>query len=181
MTPTYEISAVISCVNCRRKKVKCDRQQPCSACQKSGLICVPAAKARASKSKKTEMRARNSELQSRLDRLESLFEKFEGLPAPLVEPVDERPPQDLSKMGSLPTSDVIAGSLQPLPVSTSARDNSTQALPSLKDPKATSRIEAHPYMGADFWASLSSEVSWHFQHASRLIRSFIWSLTKHPG
>ncbi|KAL4963825.1 Zn(II)2Cys6 transcription factor [Aspergillus stella-maris] len=38
-TPTRE-TASISCDRCRRRKIKCDRQNPCSKCQKAGVTCA---------------------------------------------------------------------------------------------------------------------------------------------
>ncbi|KAI0137378.1 fungal-specific transcription factor domain-containing protein [Xylariales sp. AK1849] len=40
--PTTAIGdvATTSCERCRRRKIKCDRQQPCSGCEKAGTTCV---------------------------------------------------------------------------------------------------------------------------------------------
>ncbi|KAH7138528.1 hypothetical protein B0J11DRAFT_17772 [Dendryphion nanum] len=35
---------LLSCILCQRRKVKCDRQFPCTYCTKSGVQCIPAAK-----------------------------------------------------------------------------------------------------------------------------------------
>ena len=32
--------ATISCERCRRRKIKCDKQQPCAGCRKAGTHCI---------------------------------------------------------------------------------------------------------------------------------------------
>lgn len=45
MSPTSQTTAraptQLSCELCRDRKVKCDKQQPCSNCRRAGVACVP--------------------------------------------------------------------------------------------------------------------------------------------
>lgn len=59
-----------TCVPCRKKKIKCDKQSPCSNCTKSHTECVASASGRASRKPRTQL---DSELlESRLARLEAV-------------------------------------------------------------------------------------------------------------
>jgi hypothetical protein len=41
-----EFKASFNCVECKRKKIKCDRKQPCSCCIKSNIYCFYISKKR---------------------------------------------------------------------------------------------------------------------------------------
>jgi hypothetical protein len=41
--PTTKSHRVLACATCQQRKVKCDRQTPCSNCTKAGIKCVSAA------------------------------------------------------------------------------------------------------------------------------------------
>lgn len=61
-----------SCELCRQRKVKCDRQRPCSNCARSGATCVyPPGRGRAPK---RYQRVENARLIDKLARLESLIQ-----------------------------------------------------------------------------------------------------------
>jgi hypothetical protein len=72
-----------NCTSCRRRKVRCDRQYPCSHCQKSGTDCVFPASGRLP-TRKRDLNAEQSskqrqiELLTRLRRLESVVKDFEA-------------------------------------------------------------------------------------------------------
>lgn len=64
-----------SCVSCRSRKVKCDRQEPCTGCQRAGAECVyPSGPGRAPKQPR---RAIDKRLLDRLVDLESLVRRLE--------------------------------------------------------------------------------------------------------
>lgn len=69
---------VLSCTNCRSRKVKCNKVFPCTPCQRSGDECV--FPQRAKKRRKRQGTIRNNELQSRLDTLESMVSRMQGVP-----------------------------------------------------------------------------------------------------
>lgn len=61
-----------SCVVCRQRKVKCDRQQPCSNCTRSACVCVyPTGRGRAPKRAR---RVADAQLVDKLARLESIVQ-----------------------------------------------------------------------------------------------------------
>lgn len=69
-----------SCELCRHRRVKCDRQQPCSNCIRSKADCVyPSGRGRAPK---TRRRALDSQLVDRLSHLETLLRRLKDHPAP---------------------------------------------------------------------------------------------------
>ena len=62
-----------SCVTCRKRKVKCDKRQPCSNCQKAGIECVFPRPGRAPRRSK---KPPDAELLARLRRLEGVVQKL---------------------------------------------------------------------------------------------------------
>ncbi|RHZ53569.1 Zn(II)2Cys6 transcription factor [Aspergillus thermomutatus] len=72
--PSY--SHIRSCTVCRYRKIKCDRQKPCSSCVRAGSECVyPPGPGRAPKKPRQALDAR---LLDRLSRLETLIKCLEG-------------------------------------------------------------------------------------------------------
>lgn len=70
-----------SCVTCRRRKVKCDKQFPCSNCSKAGQQCVFPAPGRAPRRPRAGGKVvseREAELLKRLRRLEGVVEELSG-------------------------------------------------------------------------------------------------------
>lgn len=61
-----------TCVHCRRRKIKCDNESPCSNCLRTGHECIPAPPKRAPRRKQPEDigRGREAELVRRLNKLE---------------------------------------------------------------------------------------------------------------
>jgi len=64
--------ANVSCVRCSDRKVKCDRQSPCSACVKHNVQCVVRS---LQPPRKRAKRTKNEVLNDRLKRYESLLEE----------------------------------------------------------------------------------------------------------
>jgi len=70
-----------SCVTCRRRKVKCDKQVPCSNCTKAQTQCVFPAPGRAPRRPRQGGKVvseREAELLKRLRRLEGVVEELSG-------------------------------------------------------------------------------------------------------
>ena len=65
----------LSCTHCRQRKIKCDKVQPCSPCQRSSFECIYPERVRHIKKKKSA-RTSNDELLRRLGRMEDLIEKI---------------------------------------------------------------------------------------------------------
>ncbi|ETS80340.1 hypothetical protein PFICI_07869 [Pestalotiopsis fici W106-1] len=62
---------VLACVLCQHRKIKCDRNSPCSNCLKAGVTCTPSTPAPARKRRRP-----NQDLQQRLARCEELLQEY---------------------------------------------------------------------------------------------------------
>jgi len=101
-----------SCVTCRRRKVKCDKQFPCSNCSKAGQQCVFPAPGRAPRRPRAGGKVvseREAELLKRLRRLEGVVEELSGQVE--IEAVKHSPSSDNSSShkDSEPPSDTTNG------------------------------------------------------------------------
>ncbi len=67
-----------SCNLCRRRKIKCDRADPCSHCVRSGAVCVSSVPSGAARGRKGGRRKADSELLDRIAKLENLVKNIEG-------------------------------------------------------------------------------------------------------
>ena len=65
----------LSCVVCRQKKIKCDREQPCGYCQKAGTTCVPQTRA---KIKRRIKKPADTQVLERLKQLENIVSRLES-------------------------------------------------------------------------------------------------------
>ncbi|KAL2871069.1 putative C6 transcription factor [Aspergillus lucknowensis] len=70
---SHDSLALRSCITCRRRKVRCDKRNPCSNCVKAGIECMFPPPGRAPRKTKRPP-AENAELLSRLRQLESIVE-----------------------------------------------------------------------------------------------------------
>jgi hypothetical protein len=61
------------CSQCRQRKIKCDKQQPCQNCQKALIDCVYQIDSRSSADTQPELQERIHQLEARLGLLTSLF------------------------------------------------------------------------------------------------------------
>ena len=68
----------LSCEACNERKVRCDKQNPCSTCQATGVVCVPIQRKRLPRGRHVK---ENKELRDRLARLESLIGSDHPSPA----------------------------------------------------------------------------------------------------
>ena len=59
--PKYRHRAILSCTQCRQRKLKCDRQQPCSRCARSGEECryIPNSIEHERRAPRRQIRSRN--------------------------------------------------------------------------------------------------------------------------
>lgn len=80
LSSTSGLSVVrVSCVTCRRRKVKCDKLSPCSHCLKSQIHCEYTPRKRAPKRPRKGIdSAREAELLSRLHKLEGKWTNTRG-------------------------------------------------------------------------------------------------------
>ncbi|KAK0383752.1 hypothetical protein NLU13_9663 [Sarocladium strictum] len=70
-------SRVLACVLCQHRKIKCDRNTPCSNCIKANVTCTPSTPAPARKRRRP-----NQDLQERLARCEDLLKQYAGTGPP---------------------------------------------------------------------------------------------------
>ena len=65
---------ILSCTSCRRRKIKCERTNPCGPCLESGIESIyPTRRVRASRGKTDALKARDDELLDRIRDLESML------------------------------------------------------------------------------------------------------------
>jgi Fungal Zn(2)-Cys(6) binuclear cluster domain len=67
-----------SCTLCRRRKIKCDRSDPCSHCVRAGAVCVFSTPSGAPRGRKGGRRKLDSELLDRIANLETMLKQ--GVP-----------------------------------------------------------------------------------------------------
>ena len=71
----------LSCELCRQRKVKCDKLNPCTNCQRFGATCVPVERARLPRGRSGRVTSKNvsgqdTGLKERVDRLEELLREI---------------------------------------------------------------------------------------------------------
>lgn len=133
---------LLSCTNCRKRKVKCNKTSPCSACERSGLPCVFPNRARLPRGRTGGSKTTNVELLRRLNKLEELLEKAnqDGKPGP-------------AKTSSAPASHaktrdtVVRPEVSPINTSVGSPTSPTVA------DEAFNR-----YISSNFWKNLTHEV-----------------------
>ena len=138
----------LSCTNCRQRKVKCNREDPCNPCLKSGLKCLfPTRRIRASRGRPEIVKERDSELLERIRRLEAM----------LAGKVEREAPTE-SESGRSSSSQTSA-SIIPLPSdglsSQIAQSGITIDEHYASFVKQQSRSCRH--LSSEFWSSISSE------------------------
>ncbi len=170
-----------SCVTCRRRKVRCDKQMPCSNCRRGQIPCIFPAPGRAPRQQKPKdpnapiknTSQREVELVKRLRKLEGIVEELSGQIE--VEPGSSRHAASESPRVSQPHSadsnalhNSGASSLDLLDRSTEYSGGSDAHSDPLRkrdvnqrfgrmvlgDQKGTSR-----YVSSGFWAKMNDEVS----------------------
>jgi len=146
-----------SCVTCRRRKVKCDKQVPCSNCTKAHTQCVFPAPGRASRRPREGAKPvseREAQLLKRLRRLEGVVEELGGQTGSehsprYIEPANESPNTTSVRVVGMDEGSKLT-SVSGMSKSTT-RLNGVMGALTLDEGK--SRYVAHP-----FWAAIT-EVS----------------------
>ncbi|KAI5461686.1 fungal-specific transcription factor domain-containing protein [Mariannaea sp. PMI_226] len=90
---SHKTSRILACVLCQHRKIKCDRNTPCSNCIKANVTCTPSTPAPARKRRRP-----NQDLQERLARCESLLKQYAdgSVTSPLAQPA-QMPSRDGSQ------------------------------------------------------------------------------------
>ncbi|KAM0328758.1 hypothetical protein ACHAQA_005171 [Verticillium albo-atrum] len=97
-----KIPRVLACVLCQHRKIKCDRNTPCSNCLKANVPCTPSTPAPVRKRRRP-----NQDLQERLARCEALLKQYANTSGPLPDGVNPSPNP------GTPASSSLAPSLTP--------------------------------------------------------------------
>jgi hypothetical protein len=152
-----------SCITCRRRKVKCDKKQPCANCLRARIECFYPGPGRAPrKSRKLP----DTELLERLRRLEGVVQNLNAQVEEHEHEAAERERESSSRKSSSATVPLAAAAVSPAEAcferndasrASVAVDNSVEGLESrfgrLVIEKGRSR-----YINNSFWASLNNEV-----------------------
>lgn len=148
-----------SCVTCRRRKVKCDKKQPCSNCARAKIECIFPGPGRAPRKSRKPL---DGELMERLRRLEGVVQNLNAQ-------VEEHEQQDAERekiggavsgcplgdageeQGGCPSGrDLVGASV--------AADNSVEGLETRFGRLVVDEGRSR-YINNSFWASLNNEVS----------------------
>ncbi|SCV28701.1 uncharacterized protein FFB14_01919 [Fusarium fujikuroi] len=112
-----------SCAVCHRRKVRCDKNFPCSQCVRSGFECsYPPAGPPARRAKKTTI----NDVASRISQMEKVIEAFQA-------------GQDVSPQPTAPASSVASANSVPTPASTSTDAGTSERAASLQIKERSSR------------------------------------------
>ncbi|KAI0810382.1 fungal-specific transcription factor domain-containing protein [Xylaria sp. FL0064] len=143
----------LSCTSCRARKLKCDKQNPCRNCERSGAECVFPARKRIQRPRKTK----NAELLQRLNRLESIVGRV-GL-ASLEEAAEAsvgtaEVEVQVTETEPQPQQPHLTGATDSRPHG--QRDEHVPC--GLKGVRPPQDSTASRYLSGEFWSSLCNEV-----------------------
>ncbi|KAH6639679.1 fungal-specific transcription factor domain-containing protein [Boeremia exigua] len=141
-----------SCITCRRRKVKCDKKQPCSNCARARIECIFPGPGRAPrKSRKPP----DAELLERLRRLEGVVQNLNSQVEEHEQEAAERERDKESRQDSASENCFARGSADNSP--SVAVDNSTEGLEN-RFGRLVIENGRSRYINNSFWASLNNEV-----------------------
>jgi len=138
--------ALLSCELCTKRKIRCDKRQPCSACVKTDKQCVPVMRQRLPRGRRGGRKDANIELRARLRRLEDLVQTLGGNSA--------------NQQPSLTTSASSAN----VETSLSPRQDGNEVVPRRSLPlndlsPGPNNNDINRLLGSTVWTQLSDEVS----------------------
>lgn len=146
--PGSKPSVRLTCELCRQRKVKCDKLDPCTTCQRIGAACVPVQRARLPRGKSGRHSTRETSdedetLRERVSRLEELVRK-----AVSGSDAEPGPTQQVSRTVWGPGEQSFPGAVIE---GGSSRDGAA----------ANESTDGQPdsYLGVSFWAELLKQVS----------------------
>ncbi|KAH7165659.1 fungal-specific transcription factor domain-containing protein [Dactylonectria macrodidyma] len=144
---SHKGSRILACVLCQHRKIKCDRNTPCSNCIKANVTCTPSIPAPARKRRRP-----NQDLQERLARCEELLKQY----------ADGTVPSPTLQHAQLPQSRDRDGSQSEVSASTpTGCDSQPRWKPAGKMVKDDGGVR---FMDSYLWASIHEEL-----HAMREI------------
>ncbi|KAF2438160.1 hypothetical protein P171DRAFT_424256 [Karstenula rhodostoma CBS 690.94] len=66
----------LACQQCKKRKIRCDKGTPCSACRRGGLSCHAIQRARLPRGRTARARGANTNIETRIARIEDLLEDY---------------------------------------------------------------------------------------------------------
>ena len=141
----------LSCTSCRQRKVKCDKSDPCGACQRSSIGCVFPNRLRLPRGRQGGAKPKTAELANRLSRLESLIKKYEQAGNGNILDLPAEDP-------SSPATNQSSGSSPP-----TSEGQSKDSVENMQPNKVTVKKEPAAgdttrFLSSDFWTNLNDEV-----------------------
>jgi hypothetical protein len=135
-----------TCNLCRRRKVRCDKANPCSNCLRAGVACVSTTLSRVPRGRQGSRRKPDGELLKRIAKLEDLVKNLEA-----------------ENGGVLPAaSPVNIGDAQPEFGVLDRGKTSESKLRSSESSTGSPKDHLDRYLGSSFWVTLSDEVRAYF-------------------
>lgn len=141
--------ALLSCELCTKRKIRCDKRQPCSACMKAGKECTPVLRARFPRGRRGGRKEATTELRDRVKRLESLVLSLSGN--------DSKP---ISQETSTPSSIENTNARADLPSDIHPVISQEDFMPGHSI--STPSTDISRLLGSTVWAQLSDEVRFFF-------------------
>ncbi|KAF5021221.1 hypothetical protein F66182_6740 [Fusarium sp. NRRL 66182] len=140
---SHKTPRVLACVLCQHRKIKCDRNTPCSNCIKANVTCTPSTPAPARKRRRP-----NQDLQERLARCEQLLKQYAdgSVPSPSV-----AAPSPTN--GSLP--DAMSTQPDTYPATPTNMDGQSKWKPTGKMVKGEGGVR---FMDSYLWANIHDEL-----------------------
>ena len=137
-------SVTLTCAQCQRRKVRCDKKSPCGPCQLADLSCVTVQRPRRPRGRRACGDDKSAELQARVARLEALLRDLQA-PSASSERSNDHPL----------TSSASTASISPL--------QGLTLIHGLHPPDSKANPFVHadsktPIVASSFWAALSDEV-----------------------
>lgn len=133
---------LVSCDLCRRRKVKCDRGNPCSHCLRAGVDCVSTILPRPPRVRKVGRRKTDGEILKRIAKLENLVQYLET--------------ETGGTISAMPTANT--GDDRPTSKATDSGEANERHLKSSESNKSSPRDNLDRYLSTSFWVTLSDEV-----------------------
>jgi hypothetical protein len=128
----------LACEQCKRRKLRCDKASPCTACADAGLECRTVQRARLPRGKSGRARSQNNKLENRVARIEKLLSRQ-------IEASSEPSQSKHTPVVTKPRVETVGGSNGFKP--TRLRDEHVASL-----------------VGSEFWEALSVEVQGFAKH-----------------
>ena len=162
-----------SCVTCRRRKVKCDKKQPCANCVRAHIECIFPSPGRAPRKPR---KPQDSELIDRLKRLEGILSGL-GVQVADGEAASPAKTADAKEDALKPVESTISQAPSPEQSREERINSACKELKALKAQQAEEQVANRPfktlesrfgrlvigdgrsrYINPSFWANLSDEV-----------------------